>query len=92
MKYTILQILIVLFIISFISVLPSLSDKNKFKIKLALSGLVNKLLVFVIIGLTVLENKLIGLLLLVLVFAALNLNIKKKNHIEGFSNYYKNLK
>lgn len=89
MKYTIVQILIVLAIIIFTSVLPSLSDKNKFKIKLALSGLVNKLLVFGIIGLTVLENKLIGLLLLVLTFAALNLNIKKKNHIEGFSNYYK---
>ena len=89
MKYTILEIIIVLAIITLISVLPSLSDKNKFKIKLALSGIVNKLLVFGIIGLTVLENKLIGLILLVLTFAALNLNIKRESHLEGFSNYYK---
>ena len=89
MKYQICENIIVLAIIIFIAVLPALSDKNKFKIKLALSGIVNKLLVFGIIGLTILENKLIGLLLLVLIFAALNLNIQKENHIEGFSNYYK---
>ena len=89
MKYIILESLLVLLIIVLISILPSLSNKNKFKIKLALSGMINKILVFLIIGLTILENKLIGLLLLVLVFASLNLNISKDNHIEGFSNYYK---
>ncbi len=89
MKYTILESLLVLLIIVLVSILPSLSNKNKFKIKLALSGMINKILVFLIIGLTILENKLIGLLLLILVFASLNLNISKENHIEGFSNYYK---
>ena len=89
MKYIILESLLVLLIIVLISILPSLSNKNKFKIKLALSGMINKILVFLIIGLTILENKLIGLLLLVLVFSSLNLNISKDNHIEGFSNYYK---
>ena len=89
MKYIILESLLVLLIIVLISILPSLSNKNKFKIKLALSGMINKILVFLIIGLTILENKLIGLLLLVLVFSSLNLNISKENHIEGFSNYYK---
>jgi len=89
MKYTILENLLVLIIIVIVSILPSLSNKNKFKIKLALSGMINKILVFLIIGLTILENKLIGLLLLILIFASLNLNISKENHIEGFSNYYK---
>mgnify|MGYP001439947457 CR=1 FL=1 len=89
MKYTILESLLVLLIIVLVSILPSLSNKNKFKIKLALSGMINKILVFLIIGLTILENKLIGLLLLILVFSSLNLNISKENHIEGFSNYYK---
>ena len=89
MKYTNLESLLVLLIIVLVSILPSLSNKNKFKIKLALSGMINKILVFLIIGLTILENKLIGLLLLILVFASLNLNISKENHIEGFSNYYK---
>jgi hypothetical protein len=89
MKYPICENIIVVVIIILIAVLPALSDKNKFKIKLALSGLVNKLLIFGIIGLTILENKLIGLLLLILIFAALNLNIQKENHMEGFSNYYK---
>ncbi len=89
MKYPIVESFIVLLLVIFISILPSLSNKNKFKIKLALSGMLNKLLVFIIIGLTVLENKLIGLLLLIVIFASLNLNISKQNHIEGFSNYYK---
>ena len=89
MKYTILESLLVLLIIVLVSILPSLSNKNKFKIKLALSGMINKILVFLIIGLTILENKLIGLLLLILVFSSLNLNISKENQIEGFSNYYK---
>ena len=89
MKYLIIQNIVTILIIIFIAILPSLSDKNKFKIKLALSGMINKLLVFAIIGLVVLENKLIGLLLLVLTFASLNLNITKENHMEGFSNYYK---
>lgn len=83
-KVTVLLILIVL-----ISILPSLSNVNKFKIKLAVSGLVNKIIIFTIIGLSVLEDKMIGLLLLVLIFSALNLNISNRNQVEGFTNYYK---
>ena len=45
--------------------------------------------IFTIIGLTTLESKVVGLLLLILVFSAYNLNITKKNHLEGFANYYK---
>jgi hypothetical protein len=85
---TIECILVVLLII-LIAILPNLSNKNKFKIKLAISGMINKLLVFTIIGLTTLESKVVGLLLLILVFSAYNLNITKKNHLEGFANYYK---
>ena len=71
---TIECILVVLLII-LIAILPNLSNKNKFKIKLAISGMINKLLVFTIIGLTTLESKVVGLLLLILVFSAYNLNI-----------------
>ena len=85
---TIECILVVLLII-LIAILPNLSNKNKFKIKLAISGMINKLLIFTIIGLTTLESKVVGLLLLILVFSAYNLNITKKNHLEGFGNYYK---
>ena len=86
---SIIELVITLVLIIFISILPILSNKNKFKLKLALSGLVNKILIFAIICLATLESKVIGLLVLVLVFSALNLNISKKNHIEGFTNYYK---
>ena len=85
----IISIIIILILIVLISILPNLSNKNKFKLKLALSGLVNKILIFAIICLATLESKVIGLLVLVLVFSALNLNISNKNHIEGFTNYYK---
>jgi hypothetical protein len=84
----IVDTVIVLILIILIAILPKLSNKNKFRVKLIVSGLINKLILFTIIGLTVLENKLIGLLLLVLLFSALNLNIDKENHIEGFTSYY----
>ena len=85
----IISIIIILTLIVLISILPNLSNKNKFKIKLAVSGMINKLLLFAIVCLATLENKVIGLLLLILIFSALNLNITKKNHLEGFANYYK---
>ena len=55
---TIECILVVLLII-LIAILPNLSNKNKFKIKLAISGMINKLLIFIIIGLTTLESKVV---------------------------------
>lgn len=85
----IISIIIILTLIVLISILPNLSNKNKFKIKLAVSGMINKMLLFAIVCLATLENKVIGLLLLILTFSALNLNITKRNHIEGFTNYYK---
>ena len=85
----IISIIIILTLIVLISILPNLSNKNKFKIKLAVSGMINKMLLFAIVCLATLENKVIGLLLLILTFSALNLNISKRNHIEGFTNYYK---
>lgn len=85
----IISIIIILTLIVLISILPNLSNKNKFKIKLAISGMINKMLLFAIVCLATLENKVIGLLLLILTFSALNLNISKRNHIEGFTNYYK---
>ena len=85
----IISIIIILTLIVLISILPNLSNKNKFKIKLAVSGMINKMLLFAIVCLAALENKVIGLLLLILTFSALNLNITKRNHIEGFTNYYK---
>lgn len=85
----IIRILIILVLIILISILPRLSNKNKFKIKLAVSGMINKMLLFAIVCFAALEDKVIGLLLLILVFSALNLNISKSNHIEGFTNYYK---
>ena len=85
----IISIIITLILIVLISILPNLSNKNKFKIKLAISGIINKMLLFAIVCLATLENKVIGLLLLILTFSALNLNISKRNHIEGFTNYYK---
>tara|TARA_Y100000590_G_scaffold360530_1_gene416859 strand:+ start:62 stop:334 length:273 start_codon:yes stop_codon:yes gene_type:complete len=85
----IIILLITLVLIILISILPKLSNKNKFKIKLAVSGMVNKILIFAIVCLAALENKIVGLLLLILTFCALNLNITKSNHIEGFKNYYK---
>ena len=85
----IISIIIILTLIVLISILPNLSNKNKFKIKLAVSGMINKMLLFAIVCLATLENKVIGLLLLILSFSALNLNITKRNHIEGFTNYYK---
>ena len=85
----IISIIIILTLVVLISILPNLSNKNKFKIKLAVSGMINKMLLFAIVCLATLENKVIGLLLLILTFSALNLNISKRNHIEGFTNYYK---
>jgi len=85
----IIRLLVTLTLIVIISILPSLSNKNKFKIKLAISGMINKILLFAIICFVALEDKVIGLLLLVLTFSALNLNITKDNHMEGFKNYYK---
>tara|TARA_B100000941_G_C27955337_1_gene278793 strand:- start:20 stop:292 length:273 start_codon:yes stop_codon:yes gene_type:complete len=85
----IIRILVTLVLVVIISILPSLSNKNKFKIKLAVSGMINKIIIFSIVCLATLEDKVIGLLLLILTFSALNLNISKENHIEGFTNYYK---
>ena len=85
----IIRLLVTLTLIVIISILPSLSNKNKFKIKLAISGMINKMILFAIVCLAALEDKVVGLLLLVLTFSALNLNISKDNHIEGFTNYYK---
>ena len=85
----IIRILVTLALVIIISILPRLSNKNKFKIKLAVSGMINKIIIFAIVCLATLEDKVIGLLLLILTFSALNLNISKDNHIEGFTNYYK---
>lgn len=85
----IIRLLVTLSLVVIISILPSLSNKNKFKIKLAVSGMINKILLFAIVCFVALEDKVIGLLLLVLTFSALNLNISKANHIEGFKNFYK---
>jgi hypothetical protein len=85
----IIRILVTLVLVVIISILPILSNKNKFKIKLAVSGMINKIIIFAIVCLATLEDKVIGLLLLILTFSALNLNISKDNHIEGFTNYYK---
>ena len=42
----IISIIIILTLVVLISILPNLSNKNKFKIKLAVSGMINKILLF----------------------------------------------
>ena len=44
----IIRILLTLVLVVIISILPSLSNKNKFKIKLVVSGMINKIIIFVL--------------------------------------------
>jgi len=81
-----IKLLIYILLIIFISFIPYLCDKNKFRLNLVTQGTLNILLILIFVLFVILEDYLCGILLLVLYFVIEN---KKDNTIEGYINYIK---
>jgi hypothetical protein len=76
--------IIYLVLILIIILIPHLNNKNKFRLSLLINGKLNTLFIFLFLLFIILENYLIGILLLLLYFV---IDIEKNDTIEGFTNY-----
>ena len=81
-----IKLLIYILLITFISFVPYLCDKNKFRLNLVTKGILNKLLIFIFLLFVILEEYVCGILLLILYFV---IDIEKDKTIEGYINYIK---
>ena len=76
--------IIYLVLILIIILIPYLNKKNKFRLSLLINGKLNTMFIFLFLLFIILENYLIGILLLLLYFV---IDIEKNDTIEGFTNY-----
>ena len=81
MFYDILNIILIFMII----ILPKFDKKNKFRLQLITHGMLNRFVLLLIICFAFYENKLTGILSLILFFSVLFMN---KNGKEGFRTYF----
>ena len=79
-----------LILIIFILNIHNLSRKNKFRITLLVDGIINKVLLGILLCIILFENFLLGILFMIFLLL-LNMENQKKENIEGFSDYFKNI-
>jgi len=80
-----LYLCVSLLVIVAIAIVPNLNKKNKFRLSLVLDGTINKFLILLLLLFLILENVMLGVLVMILFFVSINY---KDNTIEGFRNYY----
>ena len=78
-------------IILVIANINKLTNKNKFRITLLVDGILNKILLGLLLCITLFENFLLGVLFMILLLILQMENMKNKENIEGFEDYYKNV-
>ena len=85
--YLVLSLLLIFFILN----IQYLSKKNKFRITLLIDGIINKCLLGFLLCIIIFEDFLLGMLFMLFLLILHLENQKKKENIEGFSDYYKNI-
>lgn len=86
-KYLLLSLALIIFILN----IQHFSKKNKFRITLLTDGIINKILLGFLLCVILFENFLLGMLFMLLLLILDIENQNKKENIEGFSDYYKNI-
>ena len=86
--------LIALIIISNIVIVKTLNNKNKFRLSLLFDGLINKILLLTIVIFLLIENKMIGVVAILIFFTLYIIYsiVPKNEMVEGFKDYYSNKK
>ena len=77
--YKILCIVVAIFIVFY----PYINEKNKFRLSLVTNGNLNKFIIFLLLLFIILENYLLGILLMILYFI-----IETEKTFEGFIDYF----
>lgn len=77
--YRLLSIIVVILIVLY----PYINDKNKFRMTLITNGNLNKFIIFLLLLFIILENYLLGILLMILYFI-----IETEKTFEGFIDYF----
>ena len=85
-NYLLFSLILIIFILN----IHNLSRKNKFRITLLVDGIINKVLLGILLCIILFENFLLGLLFMIFLLL-LNMENQKKENIEGFSDYFKNI-
>ena len=86
-NYLLLSLVLIIFILN----IQNLSKKNKFRITLLIDGFINKVLLGCMLCVILFEDFLLGMLFMLFILLLHIENQKKKENIEGFSDYYKNI-
>ena len=86
----ILLLMLSIVILFLIIIIESISNKNKFRLKLLLDGNINRILLFSFMLFIVMENYQLGILLLLLYFLVILSIENNKNIYEGFLEYFSN--
>jgi hypothetical protein len=85
-NYLLFSLILIIFILN----IHNLSRKNKFRITLLVDGIINKVLLGILLCIILFENFLLGILFMIFLLL-LNMENQKKENIEGFSDYFKNI-
>jgi hypothetical protein len=85
-NYLLFSLILIIFILN----IHNLNKKNKFRITLLVDGIINKVLLGILLCIILFENFLLGILFMIFLLL-LNMENQKKENIEGFSDFFKNI-